>query len=85
MFYLVAPDLEARQALISHLRSFGVSAAFHFQPLHSPPAGSRLGRSGNCPVSVDLGDRLVRLPIFTTITEEEVGQVISSVRGFIRA
>lgn len=82
MFYLVAPNLETRQAFISHLRGLGVSAAFHYQPLHLSPAGLRLGRADNCTVSVELGDRLVRLPLFTTITETEVERVISAVRSF---
>ena len=82
MFYLVAPSLEVRQSFIAHMRTMGVSAAFHYQPLDASAAGRFLGRSTNCPDSSALGDRLVRLPLFAGILESEVAKVIEAVRCF---
>ena len=65
MFYLLLPNLERRTAFIAQLRNSGILAVFHYIPLHSAPAGRRFGRSdGELPVTDDVGDRLVRLPLW---------------------
>jgi dTDP-4-amino-4,6-dideoxygalactose transaminase len=83
MFYVIMPSFESRQALISHLAGFGILAVFHYLPLHLSPMGLRLGgRQGDCPVTEDLADRLLRLPFFTGMSSSEQSQVIDAVRGF---
>lgn len=79
MFYLVMPSLEARSALIAHLRARGILAVFHFQPLHRSAMARRLGAESDCPVSERVGDRLVRLPLFNDMTGDEQDEVISAV------
>ncbi|WP_246048676.1 dTDP-4-amino-4,6-dideoxygalactose transaminase [Arenimonas terrae] len=65
MYYLLMPDLAARQRFIATLREHGVGAVFHYVPLHSSPAGQRFGRShGALDVTDATGDRLVRLPLW---------------------
>ena len=83
MFYVIMPSFESRQALISHLAGFGILAVFHYLPLHVSPMGLRFGgRQGDCPVTEDLADRLLRLPFFTGMTSSEQNEVIEAVRGF---
>jgi len=83
MFYVIMPSLESRQALISHLAGFGILAVFHYLPLHLSPMGLRFGgRLGDCPVTEDLADRLLRFPFFTGMTSSEQTQVIDAVRAF---
>jgi dTDP-4-amino-4,6-dideoxygalactose transaminase len=83
MFYVLMPSLESRQALISHLAGFGILAVFHYLPLHLSPMGLRFGgRQGDCPVTEDLADRLLRFPFFTGMSSSEQSQVIDAVRGF---
>src|SRR5258708_641736 len=83
MFYLIMPSFESRQALISHLSGFGILAVFPYLPLHLSPMGLRFGgRQGDCPVTEDLADRLLRLPFFTGMSSSEQSQVIDGVRGF---
>jgi dTDP-4-amino-4,6-dideoxygalactose transaminase len=83
MFYMIMPSFESRQALISHLAGLGILAVFHYLPLHLSPMGLRFGgREGDCPVTEDLADRLVRLPFFTGMSSVEQSQVIDAVRGF---
>jgi dTDP-4-amino-4,6-dideoxygalactose transaminase len=84
LYYLLMPDLASRQALIRHLAGWGVHATFHYQPLHSAPAGRRYGRtaSGGCPVTEDVADRLVRLPMFPAMAPEELTRVVESVQSF---
>ncbi|MET9069149.1 dTDP-4-amino-4,6-dideoxygalactose transaminase [Streptosporangium sandarakinum] len=83
LYYLLLPDLDGRQAFIAHLSSRGVQAAFHYQPLHIAPAGVRYGRvaPGGCPVTEDVADRLVRLPLFADLDEAAVTHVIDAVRA----
>lgn len=84
MYYLIMPDLAARQALISHLKNAGIGAVFHYLPLHLSEMGLRLGgRPGDCPVTEDLSDRLVRLPFFTDLTDADQMRVIETVSSFM--
>ena len=83
MFHVIMPSLASRQALISHLASFGILAVFHYLPLHLSPMGLRFGgRQGDCPVTEDLSDRLLRFPFFTGMSSSEQNQVIDAVRAF---
>jgi dTDP-4-amino-4,6-dideoxygalactose transaminase len=83
MFYLLLPSLEHRQALIAHLRARGILGVFHYLPLHLSEYGRRWGgKTGDCPVTEDLSDRLLRLPFFFSLTDAEQVEVIESVRNF---
>ena len=83
MFHVIMPSLASRQALISHLAGFGILAVFHYLPLHLSPMGVRFGgRQGDCPVTEDLSDRLLRFPFFTGMSSSEQSQVIDAVRAF---
>jgi dTDP-4-amino-4,6-dideoxygalactose transaminase len=83
IFYLLMPDLASRQALIEHLKEHGILAVFHYLPLHLSEMGQKLGgRPGDCPVTEDISDRLVRLPLFAGLTTDEQAQVIEAVLNF---
>ena len=83
MFYVIMPSSESRQALILHLARLGILAVFHYLPLHLSPMGLRFGgRPGDCPVTEDLADRLLRFPFFTGMSSSEQAQVIDAVRIF---
>jgi dTDP-4-amino-4,6-dideoxygalactose transaminase len=83
MFQLVLPSPGARQRLTEHLRARSILAVFHYLPLHLSPMGRRLGgRPGDCPVTEDLSDRLLRLPFYNGLAEAEQGEVIDAVRAF---
>ena len=77
------PSLKSREALISHLAGVGILAVFHYLPLHLSPMGLRFGgRKGDCPVTENLSDRLLRFPFFTGMSSSEQSQVIDAVRAF---
>lgn len=84
LYYLLMPDLQRRQGLLRHLAERGVQGAFHYQPLHSAPAGERFGRvgPGGCAVTSDVADRLVRLPLYAGLSDADVEEVIAAVRSF---
>jgi dTDP-4-amino-4,6-dideoxygalactose transaminase len=83
LFYLLLPSLAVRQALSDHLKQNGIASAFHFLPLHLSLMGQRFGgKAGDCPVTEDVSDRLLRLPFFTAITEAEQEKVVAAVTRF---
>jgi dTDP-4-amino-4,6-dideoxygalactose transaminase len=83
MFYLLMPSTEAREAFIRHLEERGILAVFHYLPLHLSPMGLRLGGlKGACPVTEDVSTRLVRLPLFNRLSEEEQSDVLDAVTSF---
>ena len=83
MFYLLLPDLETRQALITHLKADGIQAVFHYLPLHLSEMGVHFGgKPGDCPVTEDVSDRLLRLPFYNTLTEADQEQVIAALFSF---
>jgi dTDP-4-amino-4,6-dideoxygalactose transaminase len=86
MYYLLMPSLKERTVFIDNLRNQSITAVFHYLPLHlSSFAESRgLGawsktRRAECPVTEDVSDRLVRLPFYTSMTEEDQTTVIDQV------
>ena len=84
LFYLLMPSLDARQGLIRHLRDRGVGAVFHYLPLHLSPMGRRFGgRPGDCPVTEEVSDRLVRLPFYNDLAADTQAGVIADIEAFV--
>lgn len=85
MFYIKTGDLEERQALIQALREQGILAVFHYIPLHSSPAGKKFGRfHGEDRYTTRESERLLRLPMYYSLTEENVNDVVSVIEEFYR-
>ena len=85
MFYIKTGDLEERQALIQALREQGILAVFHYIPLHSSPAGRKFGRfHGEDRYTTKESERLLRLPMYYSLTEENVNDVVSVIEEFYR-
>jgi dTDP-4-amino-4,6-dideoxygalactose transaminase len=83
MFYLLMPTLEARQALIDHLKRHGILSVFHYLPLHLSGMGRQLGgRPGDHPVTEALSDRLLRLPFYNSLSEQDQQQVVEALGRF---
>ncbi|HKF43201.1 MAG TPA: dTDP-4-amino-4,6-dideoxygalactose transaminase [Thermoanaerobaculia bacterium] len=83
LFFLILPSEAVRRALIEHLKARGILAVFHYLPLHLSEMGRSLGGvPGSCPVTEELSARLLRLPFFNDLTEEEQSRVIEAVCDF---
>ena len=83
MFYLKCADLDERGDLIAHLKERGVQATFHYVPLHSSPAGLMFGRfDGVDEHTTSESDRLVRLPMYYGLTEDDRNAVVAAVKEF---
>ena len=85
MFYLKCKDLEERSAFIKFLGENGILAVFHYIPLHSAPAGKMFGRfNGEDVYTTKESERLVRLPLYYGLKEEEVEYIIGKVKEFYK-
>jgi dTDP-4-amino-4,6-dideoxygalactose transaminase len=83
LYYLLLPTLDDRQAFIDHLRERDVQAVFHYVPLHTSPMGLELGgAAAHCPVTESVSDRLVRLPLFPDLSEDDQTRVIDAATSF---
>jgi len=83
LYYVVMPTPAARDGLIALLKSRGISAVFHYQPLHLSVMGEGFGgRGGDCPVTERISPRLLRLPFFNLLSVEDQSYVIGAVSSF---
>jgi len=83
MFYLLLPSLDSRQELIAHLKARGILAVFHYLPLHLSDMGKQFGgKEGDCPVTEDVSDRLLRLPFYNDLDESDQGKVVEAIFEF---
>lgn len=83
LYHLIMPSEEIRDAFLNHLRDRDIGAAFHYVALHLTPMGQRLGgRLGDAPVTEKAAARLVRLPFYTDLTENEQDEVLDAVHAF---
>lgn len=83
MFYIKTKDLQERTALISFLKDHDILAVFHYVPLHSAPAGLKYGRfDGVDEYTTKESERLVRLPMYYGLTQEDQNQVIDAIQEF---
>ncbi len=86
MFYIKTKDIDERQALIEFLKERGILAVFHYIPLHSAPAGKKYGRFfGEDVYTTKESERLLRLPMYYSLTEENVEEVADAVKAFYAA
>jgi dTDP-4-amino-4,6-dideoxygalactose transaminase len=80
MYYVLVNDLGVRTALIEHLREQGIMAVFHYVPLHTSEAGKRFSKvSGKLSVTENIADRLIRLPLYCDLSQEQIEKIIASV------
>jgi dTDP-4-amino-4,6-dideoxygalactose transaminase len=82
LFYLILPTAEARHELMTQLKQKGISAVFHYVPLHQSPMGLKLARRAySCPVTESISERLVRLPFYNDMSEEDQAYVVEAIRA----
>jgi dTDP-4-amino-4,6-dideoxygalactose transaminase len=83
MFYLLMPNLEIRTRFIQWMKSQNVLCVFHYLPLHLSDMGLTFGgKPGDCPVTEDISDRLVRLPLYYDLSDSELTYVIETIHAF---
>lgn len=82
IFYLLLNTPADRTALLQTLKAAGIQAPFHYVPLHASQGGQRYGRAGMAlTYAADLPHRLIRLPLYTDLTEADAQRVIDAVHA----
>lgn len=83
MFYIKAKDLDERSRLIQYLKDKGITSVFHYIPLHSSPAGKKMGRfHGKDYYTTQESERLLRLPMYYGLNKNDTDFVIHTVEGY---
>ena len=79
-FWMLLQSAADRPPFLRHLDSRGVQSVFHYVPLHLSAVGRSLGYNpGDLPVTEDIAPRLVRLPVFATLTDDQQARVVEAI------
>lgn len=85
MYNIVLPSDQLRTELVDFLKSNGIMAYICYVPLHSAPMGRKLGwKPEDCPITEDYGQRVLRMPLYSEMSEQDVERVCSSVEAFFK-
>lgn len=84
MYYLLLPNKKLKEKFINYLLKLNIKASSHYQPLHSSPfIKKKIGFiKDNCPITTDISQRIVRLPIFYNMSNSQCSKVISDIINF---
>lgn len=83
MFYIKTNSLQERQSLIEYLKKNEISAVFHYIPLHTSPAGKRFGVfHGEDKYTTQESEKLLRLPLYYGLKQDEIEYVAEKVKEF---
>jgi dTDP-4-amino-4,6-dideoxygalactose transaminase len=84
LFYLILNEAKQSEHLRHGLKKKGILAAFHYFPLHLSAMGRRFGyRKGDLPMSERMGDCLIRIPFYTSMTPREQQTVIGEIQRLL--
>jgi len=85
MFYLKVKDLDERTKILAYLKESGISAAFHYVPLHSSPYGAKISKfSGNDTYTTLESEKLLRLPLWYGMIEEDIYKICECIEKFFK-
>ena len=85
MFYIKLRNLEERTRYIVYMKEREIQTVFHYVPLHSAPAGVKFGRfGGEDEYTTNESERLVRLPLYYGLKEEDIEKTIKTTIAFFR-
>ena len=84
MYYIVLPTEKIRNNLMDKLKENGISATFHYIPLHTSPMGIKLGcKKGDLPVTEEYAGRLLRLPLYADMLENDMKYVCDKIKELL--
>jgi len=86
MFYIKLKDLRQRMDLIEYLKKLGISAVFHYVPLHSSEFGSKVSRfDGEDQFTTLESERIIRLPMWHGIKQTDIQKIIDSIYRYFES
>lgn len=84
MYYIILPTEKIRNKLMDSLKERGISATFHYIPLHTSPMGEKLGyKQGDLPVTEEYAGRLLRLPLYYDLDEKNQKFICDSIKEIL--
>ena len=84
MFFILVKDLETRRKLLYHLNQAGITAVFHYVPLHKSPFAKKMGLNNRLPVTESIADRIIRLPFYNSLNQLEQDYIVQQVYKFFK-
>lgn len=83
LFPIILKNENKRNQLMAYLKSKGILAVFHYLPLHLSPVGLSMGYAkGDFPVTESFSGRLLRLPFYYELSEEDQRKVVTAIHTF---
>ncbi|MHB9034791.1 MAG: dTDP-4-amino-4,6-dideoxygalactose transaminase [Anaerolineae bacterium] len=83
MYYLLMPSFAVRTRFIDWMKARDILCVFHYLPLHLSDMGRKFGgQPGDCPVTEDISDRLMRLPFYYDLSDSDQDSVLESIVAF---
>lgn len=83
MLYLILNSEKERNDLLEHLKENDIIATFHYLPLHTSPMGLEMGyKEGDLPITESISSRIIRLPLYAGLSDEEVEKVLFHLKNF---
>lgn len=84
MYYIILRNEEERANLITAFKENEITAPFHYIPLHLSPMGVKYGyKKGDLPITEEYSSRLLRLPLYFDMTDEDINKVIKVMTDFL--
>ena len=85
LFYIKTKDLTERTNLLQYLRDNGIYAVFHYVPLHTSPAGLKYGKFSSKDIfTTKESEKLIRLPLFYGIKDDDINFIIEKIYNFYK-
>jgi len=81
MFYLLFDTQIIRSRFLTYMQRSGITAIFHYLPLHESVMGRKFGNS-ECPVTESVAGRIVRLPFYNELSTNEQSIIINNILNF---
>ena len=83
MYHVLLPSLEVRRRLIQHLKERDILAVSHYVPLNTSSMGQQFGyQKGDCPITEDISERLLRLPFYNSLRDEDLQYILAALYAF---
>lgn len=84
MFYIILETEEKRNYVMRELKKLGIQAVFHYVPLHTSEVGLKIGcKKGDLPITEEYSARLLRLPMFADLTQNEQKYIIDKLKKLL--
>ena len=86
VYHVYAVRTRERQRIQAALQAQGIHTGIHYPiPVHLQPAHADLGYTrGDFPVSEQLAEEVLSLPMYPELTDDQVAEVCSAVRGVLQ-